>query len=66
MSDHMTQVQPGTMALVRYGKLWRRARVLAITDGIATVQFPGTDRRHRIDASNMRGLSKATRNEWAA
>lgn len=60
------RAEVGAMVWVKAGKLWRAARVVAIDGGTATVQFPGTDAKHKVEASELRRLSRPRTTEATA
>jgi hypothetical protein len=43
-----------TKVWVRAGGPWRIARLLSIKEGMATVQFPGTDDKHMVPVAKCR------------
>ena len=40
--------------IVHTGWSWRTARLLSVADGVAVVQFPGSDERVRVPVSKCR------------
>jgi hypothetical protein len=60
------RAEVGAMVWVRAGKLWRAARIVALDGRTATVKFPGTDAKHKVEASELRRLSRPRTTEAQA